>query len=313
MRREKIYLAGIGLFFIIFLLLSLFYETGLKNSLVSRVSSITLDNQIKFPPFNPKIVPPFGTDLVGFTLLSKLVQGFKYTFSISLVLSVFQIALSFILGFLAIYKWQKTFIVTVFKYFATIFSLIPKPFLLALLILPVYSVIYLNEVPNTKTNSTLLLMQLLVLLGITIPDLVLIFNSEILHLFKKEYSEASRILGSSSWRMVFRSLRPQLSIVVLNLFFKTMIQNLAIFIYLSYFQLFLGGTIEVKLDAGVEYPISLSNEWSGIIGQNIKYLSTSPWTVLIPLLFYCILIFFLSQTNRLLKKILIGEEKYEYM
>lgn len=115
---------------------------------------------------------------------------------------------------------EKTFIVTVFKYFATIFSLIPKPFLLALLILPVYSVIFLNEVPNAKTNFTLLLMQLLVLLGIIIPDLVLIYNSEILHLFKKDYSEASRILGNSSWRMVFRSLRPQLTIIVLNLILK---------------------------------------------------------------------------------------------
>lgn len=286
---------------VFFLLLSCLYEPVLSRILTIRVDKTMINEKLAYPPFSPLEVKPFGTDILGFTILAKLIQGFKYTFFIGLLLSVSQIIISLILSSLAIYKLGIKLLVPIFSYLDKVFVLIPKPFLLLLLLGPYYQIFLFstNEIqPIADTNF--MVIQLFVLFLVGLPNLVKIYQGELAHLFKQDFAMASQSLGSSKFRTVRYSFKLQLTELTLNLVFKVLTQNVSLFIYLAYFQLYLGGSLVMQLDASTKYTVTLSNEWSGLIGQNIIRLSSTPWTVLIPLAFYGCLILLLNRIKRVL-------------
>ncbi|EDP68914.1 Oligopeptide transport system permease protein oppC [Carnobacterium sp. AT7] len=270
-----------------FLLLSCLYEPLLSKILTLRVESIRINGEVKYPPFTPLEVLPFGTDIIGFTIFAKIIQGFKYTFFIGLLLSTAQIFSSLIITILTLHKLGSKVVLPLFSYFDKLFTLIPKPFLLLLLIGP-YSNALLFNTDNVQpsANFKFVMIQLSILFLVGIPNLVKLYHSELSFLFKQDFAFASQTLGSSKFRMIGYYFKPQLTELTLNLFFKILTQNLALFIYLAYFQLYLGGSLETQLDASTKYTATISNEWSGLIGQNINRLASTPWTVLIPLAFY---------------------------
>ena len=282
-----------------FLLISCLYEPLLSNILTLRVEKTLINGEIKYPPFTPLEVPPFGTDIIGFTIFAKIIQGFKYTFFIGLLLSIAQILSSLFINILILYKLGTTFLLPIFSYFDKLFTLIPKPFLLLLLIGP-YSDALLFNTDNVQpeANWMFVMIQLFILFLIGLPNLVKLYHAELAFLFKQDFFLASQTLGSSKFRTVKYSFKPQLTELTLNLFFKILIQNLSLFIYLAYFQLYLGGSLVTQLDASTTYTVTISNEWSGLIGQNINRLASTPWTVLIPLAFYGGLIFLLNGIKR---------------
>ncbi|WP_169741061.1 hypothetical protein [Carnobacterium gallinarum] len=107
-------------FFIACLAISFLYEPWLaKGHLTLRIPSLKLNNQLKLPPYPPAVVPPFGTDLVGFTILSKLIQAFKYTFIIAFLLSTLQLIVNFLLGFFISLQSKNTFFLLIIKYIRT--------------------------------------------------------------------------------------------------------------------------------------------------------------------------------------------------
>ncbi|MFJ1628385.1 ABC transporter permease family protein [Marinilactibacillus psychrotolerans] len=284
-----------------FLLISCLYEPFLSKILTLRVEKTLIAGEINYPPFTPLEVPPFGTDIIGFTIFAKIIQGFKYTFFIGLLLSFFQIVSSLIINSLLIYKFGEKFLLPIFLYFDKLFSLIPKPFLLLLLIGPYYSALSFNtDNVQPQANLKFIIIQLFILFLIGIPNLVKLYHTELTFLFKQDFSLVSQTLGSSKIRTVSYSFRPQITELTVNLFFNILIKNLSLFIYLAYFNLYLGGSLVTKLDESATYTASISNEWSGLIGQNINSLASTPWTILIPLGFYSVLIFLLVRIKRYL-------------
>lgn len=311
MKKHKLNLILLLSFLAICLLISFLYEPVLSNWMTVRVPSLKSQDGLSFPPYSPNMVKPFGTDLVGFTLLSKLIQGFKYTFIIVFFLSLAQLTISFIISSFTFKYQKKRWVGYVLTYLDKLLTLFPKPFLLLLLIIPIYFTTIFNTEPNPSSNQVLLIKQLIVLLLISLPNLIQLFHNELIYLFQTDYAKASLVLGSTPRRMMLVALRPQLTILSFALFFKTVTQNLALFVYLAYFNYFLGGTLLIELDLDTQYYLPLSNEWSGIIGQNIQYLTVTPWTLLIPMTAYCLFIFIVSQINQNLKSILTGVEANE--
>lgn len=106
MINQKKKLTILIVFLLVSLLLSFLYEPLLENLIRTRVISIEGQAGIQFPPFSPNEIFPFGTDLVGFTIFSKLLQGFKYTFIIVFLLSVSQLLVSFFFSF-STFKLRK--------------------------------------------------------------------------------------------------------------------------------------------------------------------------------------------------------------
>ncbi|WP_313467809.1 peptide ABC transporter permease [Carnobacterium sp.] len=300
-KKKKTTLWALCSIVLIFLLLSCLYEPILSKLLTIRVEKTMIDGTLKYPPFTPLEVQPFGTDILGFTIFAKVIQGFKYTFFIGLLLSSAQILCGLLFSVLSLYKLGTALLLPVFSYFDKLFTLIPKPFLLLLLIGPYYHILLFSaeDVPPTA-NMEFILIQLFVLFLVGLPNLVKLFHAELNFLFKQDFALVSQTLGSSKLRSVQYSFKPQLTELILNLFFKILTQNLALFIYLAYFQLYLGGSLETQLDATTKYTVTMSNEWSGLIGQNINRLASTPWTVLVPLAFYGGLIFMLNGIKRAL-------------
>ena len=301
LKKKKTTLWALCSIVLIFLLLSCLYEPLVSKFLTIRVEKAMISGALKYPPFTPLEVQPFGTDILGFTIFAKVIQGFKYTFFIGLLLSIAQILCGLLLSILSLYKLGTALLLPIFSYFDKLFTLIPKPFLLLLLIGPYYQILLFSaeDVPPTA-NMEFMLIQLFVLFLVGLPNLVKLFHAELLFLFKQDFALASQTLGSSKLRSVRYSFRPQLTELILSLFFKILTQNLALFIYLAYFQLYLGGSLETQLDATTKYTVTMSNEWSGLIGQNITRLASTPWTVLVPLAFYSGLIFVLNGIKRAL-------------
>lgn len=286
---------------LVFLLLSCLYEPLVSKMLTIRVEKAMIHGALNYPPFTPLEVPPFGTDILGFTIFAKVIQGFKYTFFIGLLLSTAQILISLALGMLTLYKLGSKLLLPVFSYFDKLFTLIPKPFLLLLLIGPYYhALLFSAEDVQPTANMEFMLIQLFVLFLVGLPNLVKLYHAELRFLFKQDFALASQTLGSSKLRAVRYSFKPQLTELTLNLFFKILTQNLSLFIYLAYFQLYLGGSLVTQLDASTNYTVTISNEWSGLIGQNINRLASTPWTILVPLAFYSGFIFMLNGIKRAL-------------
>ncbi|MCA9765671.1 MAG: peptide ABC transporter permease [Carnobacterium sp.] len=284
-----------------FLLLSFLYEPVLSDLFTIRVNKAVIDGQLAYPPFSPLEVRPFGTDILGFTIFAKIIQGFKYTFLIGLFLSVFQILISLLLSSLTIYKPVKAVLMPMISYFDKLFTLVPKPFLLLLVIGPYYQAMLFNaEDVQPAVNLIFLFIQLLVLFLVGLPSLVKLYHNELAYLLRQDFADASQNLGRSNFGLIRYSFRPQLLILTSNLLIKVLIQNLSLFIYLAYFNLYLGGSLVMKIDVGIHYTVTLSNEWSGLIGQSINRLASTPWTVLIPLIFYSGLILLLNAIKRAL-------------
>ncbi|SDQ36197.1 peptide ABC transporter permease [Carnobacterium viridans] len=282
-----------------FLLLSCLYEPLLSKVLTIRVEKTIVNGEVKYPPFTPLEVLPFGTDIIGFTIFAKIIQGFKYTFFIGLLLSIAQILSSLFINMLTLHKLGSKILLPLFSYFDKLFTLIPKPFLLLLLIAPYSDALFFNtDNVQPSANLKFVMIQLFILFLVGIPNLVKLYHSELNFLFKQDFAFASQTLGSSKFRMISYSFKPQLTELTLNLFFKILTQNLSLFIYLAYFQLYLGGSLVTQLDASTTYTATISNEWSGLIGQNINRLASTPWTVLIPLAFYGAFILLLNGIKR---------------
>ncbi|SEL22253.1 peptide ABC transporter permease [Carnobacterium iners] len=244
-----------------FLLLSFLYEPLLSKFFIIRVDKAIINGELAYPPFSPLEVRPFGTDILGFTILAKVIQGFKYTFFIGLFLSVFQILISLFLSTLTIYKLGKTLLMPIVSYFDKLFALIPKPFLLLLLIGPYYhTLLFSADNVQPAVNLTFLLIQLLILFLVGLPSLVKLYHDELTYLLKQDFADASQSLGRSKFRLVRYSFKPQLKELTLNLLVKILTQNLSLFIYLAYFKLYLEGSLVMKLDVSTQYTVTLSNE-----------------------------------------------------
>lgn len=74
------------------------------QSFNDRVEKTMINGEVKYPAFTLLEVLPFGTDILGFTIFAKIIQGFKYTFFISLLLSIAQILSSLVINMLTLHK-----------------------------------------------------------------------------------------------------------------------------------------------------------------------------------------------------------------
>lgn len=298
-KRRTLWLLCSVLFF--FLLLSCLYEPVLSKLLLVRVDKMLVNGELTYPPFSPLEVKPFGTDILGFTIFAKMIQGFKYTFFIGLFLSFFQILIGLFLSGFTMYKLGRVILLPVISYLDKLFTMIPKPFLLLLLIGPYYqALLFSADAIQPTANVPFIMVQLFILFLVGMPNLVNLYHNELDHLFKQDFASVSQSLGSSKFRIIRYSFKPQLTELTLNLLFKVLTQNLSLFIYLAYFELYLGGSLVMQLDASTNYTVTLSNEWSGLIGQNMNRLASTPWTVLIPLGCYGCLILLLNAIKRAL-------------
>ncbi len=69
--------------------------------------------------------------------------------------------------------------------------------------------------------------------------------------------------------------------IIFLLVAQQFVSTLLLLLHLGLLELFFGGTIISGLEAD-----SVTKEWTGLIGQNFRHLTTHTWIVLIPIAFY---------------------------
>jgi len=229
------------------------------------------------PPLPPSKDYLFGTDKWGHDILSLLLYGAKYTVFTVIFVSALRIIIGSILGIIHGLS-GKAFMPKKKK--ITIFNSIPP------VVIIYFIMIGINVNPALSPLALAFIQGLLMsILGIAgVHDVIYAKTSEIK---QSLYVMASETLGGDKWHIMKKHIFPLLKGNLAILFLNEAIQSLHLIGQLGIFNVFFGGTI---FQPDFRIYLSLTHEWSGLIGQARSFFSHSQWIVLFPLLAYLLLL-----------------------
>ncbi|MFP7297126.1 ABC transporter permease subunit [Neobacillus niacini] len=258
-----------AIFFIITISYSIFYSVTTDNHvdqvrLYYAEDGATLLSAMPHAPTKPFF---FGSDKLGFSLFDQLVIGAKYTLIFALLIALLRVLGGLLFGVIYAFHlgprtqhWLGKLIDSIHFLPLSMVAYI----LLAPILMPAFTG-FGYEFTYTFTERVLLEMFILTILVVPLTSVLL--GKEIKRVLDYEFIASARVLGGSRfhlfWRHIFPHIGPRLTILLGTQF----IQVLLIFIHLGIFKFFFGGT---KLDfdpMGADPPMSITHEWSGLIGE----------------------------------------------
>jgi peptide/nickel transport system permease protein len=257
-------------------------------------------------PYTPLQVPPFGSDRLGVPLLYKIIEGAKYTIGFALMIGFFRVLIGMAIGvWLSLYcKRFKSFI----KRMSESFYNIPTIFMAYILMAPVY--ISLNQYDSVPSTQWIVIMyQLTVAVGVAVPAIAIFTANEVDEYMKQEYIISAKLMGATKWHLIRTHIQLFLREKAFILFMQHVVQALTLFVHLGLLRLFIGGERIIEIDMGVYKPVSLTNEWSGLVGLDRYEFNLAPWIVLSPLCAFAITIFFLNLMTEGIKDALNKQPK----
>ena len=122
--------------------------------------------------------------------------------------------------------------------------------------------------------------QIIVLVCLAVPTVMLYVAQEVKRIKKEEFMLAATVLGGSKWQRLKRHIWPHMLPPFLLLVAQQFVSVLLLLYILVCYNCFWRNNI-IGLDAD-----SVTKEWTGLIGQNFRHLTTHTWIVLIPIAFY---------------------------
>jgi peptide/nickel transport system permease protein len=258
-----------ALFFIITISYSIIYSVTTDNHvdqvrLYYAEDGVTLLGAAPHAPTKPFF---FGSDKLGYSLFDQLVIGAKYTLIFALLIALLRVLGGLLFGVIYAFhlgprtqQWLGKLIDSIHFLPLSLVAYI----LLAPILMPAFTG-FSYEFTYTFTQRILLEMFILTILVVPLTSVLL--GKEIKRVLDYEFIASARVLGGSRfhlfWRHIFPHIGPRLTILLGTQF----IQVLLIFIHLGIFKFFFGGT---KLDfdpMGADPPMSITHEWSGLIGE----------------------------------------------
>lgn len=298
----------IGLLYFVILVSSSILISSYFSSYIPKPIRLLYDQQgnlIGATPFSPVQVPPLGTNRIGESLFFLILEGAKYTIGLAFTISVLRIILGMIFSICyALYFIRfKNWINGAFQ----VFYYVPTTLMALILLLPVQYTE--SSIHNQLTSGQYLSYQIIILTIIVLPTLSVFLGEEIYSLLQQDFITSARLMGAGHWRILSKHLSPFMTQRVLIIFMEQFIQVLILFTHLGILQIFLGGQKFITMDLGMKpTSLSLSNEWSGLIGSNFNQMITSaPWIVLAPVIFFSLTILFSNLILQGMKQVLISE------
>jgi ABC-type dipeptide/oligopeptide/nickel transport system permease subunit len=179
---------------VVFILLLLFAFVG---PLLWKYSYLHYTNDIDQPP-NPK--HPFGTDETGFDEVALVMRGTQQSLKVSFMIAILGTGAGAIWGIVAGYfgRWADSGLMRL----ADLILTIPALALAAAL---------------ARNGSGTLVLIGLVLAAVSAPYVARVVRGVVLSLREREFVEASRALGASNLRIMFRHLLPNtLPVLIVN-------------------------------------------------------------------------------------------------
>lgn len=232
--------------------------------------------ELEAAPFAPSSKFWFGSDVKGRDLVQLIIEGAKWTVGASIIIAISRVIVGGGIGLLLGMYGKRSF--PVISSFFDPFSIVPMVMI---------SYFMLNEVLTFDSGAEVVPLylrvsfQIIVLVCLAVPTVMLYVAQEVKRIKKEEFMLAATVLGGSKWQRLKRHIWPHMLPSFLLLVAQQFVSVLLLLLHLGLLKLFFGGTILFGLDAD-----SVTKEWTGLIGQNFRHLTTHTWIVLIPIAFY---------------------------
>ncbi|MGC4379421.1 peptide ABC transporter permease [Fictibacillus sp. Mic-4] len=271
--------------------LSIFYKIIFNDHIPQPGINIMYDKQGKLLKgvLTPKQHPPLGTDNQGRDIFFVMLVGAKYTIGTGFLVAFFRLFFSTIIGvFFSFYfsKWTKfaTAIVESSNFFpATIFTYYLLQYILF------YDFLFHDKF--TYPLWIRIMINLMVLIVVAIPSTALLISNETRNIIKNEFIESAIVLGANKFHIVKTHIRPFLLPQLFIVFLREFIQVMLLIAHLGLLGIMVGGGQPGEDLFQRKIIVSISNEWSGLIGSWWSFLWTSyPWIPFIPICFFTLII-----------------------
>ncbi|MBP3961826.1 ABC transporter permease [Paenibacillus lignilyticus] len=235
------------------------------------------------PPFPPNASYPFGTDKFSVDMMAKLLAGAKFTIIASLSIAAFRIIVGGVLGMLLGFVGKGKTTTGKRHPLWSLLNGIPI-FILVWMIMIGISI----EPSASPLKLTVIIAVVLALVGI--PTVASTMKEKTMILREKQFVLSAKSIGASRWSIIRKHLFPHLKESFLILFVQEIVLILGLFGQLAIFHIFVGGTAVYYNPPDPPDYVSISNEWSGLVGQARSNLFIYQWVLVIPLLAYLLYI-----------------------
>jgi peptide/nickel transport system permease protein len=260
---------------------------------------------VDVPPYPPGKHHPLGVDRYGEDVFWKVIDGAKFTLMIALVVSGMRMMIG-LLGSMMTVMFLRPFTFFIDSSIRA-FRFVPA-------VLVAYIFFAAVKIDLDIPIESLIAQQLLILGFIGGIPLTGHLAAEIREFLQNDFIKCSQSLGAGkSWlirKHIMTFLRPRLII----LFTRQVVQSLMILVQLGVFQMVIGKAKELKNSDGIgaagSVTLSLSNEWSGLIGLSYRELMLDQWIVVGPSLAFVLTIYSFRLIEKGLEEALEGERNY---
>ncbi|KPL60337.1 peptide ABC transporter permease [Rossellomorea vietnamensis] len=268
---------------------SLVYYVGWGDE-VPKLDLMKNGGEFMSPPYSPVEYPPLGTDNFNRNIFLLIIVGAKYTIGAALIITLCRVLPSVLIG-LVLHFYLKPFrriidhIVDAANYF--------PPTLLSFLLLnwmllegPLYNP---EGFPYDFTDKTVF--YLVILIVISLPSLTLLFTNEYDRIMGQEFIDSAKVLGATKRHYIRNHIRPFILPQILLVSIREFMIIMLLIAHLGVLNIYIGGaSFEVDLFDN-PFLISLSHEWSGLLGGWWQFLwTTYPWISFIPVIFFTLTI-----------------------
>ena len=271
----------IGFLFVVgFIAASFYYQVAYHNKIPQ--SNLFYDENGKLigaPPISPALYPPFGTDRSGYSMGIKILIGAKWTLGGAILIAFIRMLLAFFLGIIYgnyFYRYKR--VLTAFVDGIAVIPLTLFAYIVLKIVLEMDSFTSTFVYPLWQRT----LFEGMFISVIAVPVVAVLIGNEIGEMFKKEYIDSAKILGGSRWHIFWHHAMPHIMPKLFVTFVQQVIQVMVILGHLGLLGLFFGGTMIFHMGP----IISSTQEWAGLIGENVKSINIYPWLVAGPIVVF---------------------------
>ena len=269
-RFRKHQMAMFGLWLLLFLILYITvgvilshgYCAPIKQNLSGEAFANCNDTGLKRQP--PSAAHPFGTDVIGRDILARTIYGGQISLLIGVAAAFMEVALGALIGLVAAYYggWVDSILMRIAEAMLTI----PSLFLLI-----IGARFFANSIPNINLFGRELtgnVIIIILIIGLTSwMYLARIVRANVLSLREQDYISASRALGASNGRIIFRHLLPNT------------IAPLIVSATLGVASAIISEAYASFLGLGVQ---GATATWGNMLEGAYRYLETAPWLWFFP-------------------------------
>ncbi|MCF6139623.1 ABC transporter permease [Pseudalkalibacillus berkeleyi] len=276
----------IGFLFLFTLIATSFLHTFVWDNHVAQTQVLYEKGRaIEAAPLSPSLDIPLGTNNLGFHFTHMISIGAKYTIGFAIIIATIRLLTSLVFGILYgayLYRFRRYI-----TWFVDVFNYVPVT-LLALFILTPFLVENFNGFAYTFWERVGI--EVVILAFLAVPTTSILIGNELGRIYNHEFIDGAKVVGGSRLHILWKHVRPHIQPQLWIIFMQQLVQTMLVLAHLGFFKVFFGGT-NISFDPNwPDPPQSMSYEWSGLIGNGVRYITVYPWIVLVPIVFFALTI-----------------------